>query len=72
MSITPTYGSGSTAGWLTGWTLQVDFPSGTGTITTHLSMTVQGTLTYLNGTGMVTQTITYVNGVVATIVGTYT
>jgi hypothetical protein len=71
VSITPTYGSGATAGWLTGWTLQVDFPSGTGTITTHLSMTVQGTLTYLSGTAMVTQPVTYVNGVVATIVGTY-
>ena len=71
ISITPTYGSGATAGWLTGWTLQVAFPSGTGSITTHLSMTVQGTLTYLNGTSMVTQSITYISGVIATIVGTY-
>jgi hypothetical protein len=71
VSITPTYGSGATAGWLTGWVLQVDFPSGAGTITTHLTMTVQGTLTYLSGTSIVTQNHVYVNGAVATIVGTY-
>jgi hypothetical protein len=73
ISTTPTYGTGSLSGWLTGWTVQAQFPSGTGTITTVLSMQVTGTLTYLSGTSMLAaQAVTYINAAVATIKGTYT
>jgi hypothetical protein len=71
IAVNPNYGTGALAGWLTGWTIQAQFPSGTGTISTVLSMTVNGNSTILNGTSIVSQPVTYISGNVATITGTY-
>ena len=71
IAVNPNYGTGALAGWLTGWTIQAQFPSGTGTISTVLSMLVNGNSTILNGTSIVSQPITYITGNVATITGTY-
>jgi hypothetical protein len=67
ISTVPNYGSGATAGWLTGWTLTVHFASGSGTLTCPLTMNVTGRITYLSGTAIVTNDVTYLNTVVATI-----
>src|SRR5271157_634738 len=54
-------------GFLLGWTTSVVVPvsSTNGSIT--LNLTVAGTLTYLSGSAFVTNTVTYINGPVATI-----
>jgi len=67
VSTVPNYGSGATAGWLTGWTVTVYFASGSGTLTCPLTMNVTGRITYLSGTAIVTNDVTYLNAVVATI-----
>src|SRR5271157_159802 len=68
VSITPTYGSGALAGWLTGYTAVVQFPpAGSGTYLFALSLSLSGHLTYLSGTTITSGTITYVNGQIATI-----
>jgi hypothetical protein len=55
------------AGWLTGWNVQVVGPVATTNQTLTLNMNVSGTLTYLSGDTFVTNTVTYINGAVGTI-----
>jgi hypothetical protein len=50
-------------GWLTGWTITATVPVLTTNATAALSMTVNGTLTYLSGDHFVTGTVTYLNNV---------
>jgi len=65
VGVTPNYDGG---GWLTGWTIEAQFPSGTGTVVSVLSMTVGGVVTYMGGTSMLfAQAISYISGAVATI-----
>ena len=74
ISVTPNFGTGPLAGWLTGWTIQVQYPSGTGTVVSQLSMSVTGTLTYFNGSSLVNSgAITYISNAspIATITATY-
>src|SRR5271166_1902392 len=55
------------AGFLTGWTTTVTPALSTTNGTITLTMTVNGTLTYLSGASFVTNTVTYITGTVATI-----
>ena len=70
ISVVPNYGTGATAGWLTGWTVTAQFASGSGTLTCPLTMHVTGSITYLSGTSIVTNSVVYLNTVVATIIVT--
>jgi hypothetical protein len=67
ISTVPNYGTGALAGWLTGWTVTVQFASGSGTLTCPLTMNVTGSITYLSGGSIVTSSVVYLNAVVATI-----
>jgi hypothetical protein len=60
-------------GWLTGWTIAAQYPTGSGTLTSSLSMSVTGSLTYLSGNVFVTNNVTYISDAapIATIVATY-
>lgn len=55
------------AGFLQGWSTNVNVPISSTNGSLTLSMTVTGTLTYLSGTNFVTSTVTYITGAVATI-----
>ena len=57
------------SGWLTGWTVAAQFPAGTSNVTSDLSMTVGGQLTYLSGTTITSGNVAYINGKIATILG---
>jgi hypothetical protein len=54
-------------GWLTGWTITATLPALSTNTTAALSMTVNGTLTYLSNDIFVTNTVTYITGQVGTI-----
>lgn len=54
-------------GWLTGWTIPITAPTSVTNVTLGLSVNISGTLTYLKGTSFVTETVSYVNGQIATI-----
>jgi hypothetical protein len=55
------------AGFLQGWSTTITPPVSSTNGSIQLSLTVNGTLTYLSGNTFVTNTVTYINGVVATI-----
>ena len=54
-------------GWLTGWNVSFTAPVATTNKTLTVNLTVNGTLTYLSGNTFVTNTVTYVSGVIGTI-----
>lgn len=57
----------NSAGWVTGWTLTVTTPVVGSSTTVGLSLNATGALTYLDGTGFTTETVTYINGQIGTI-----
>ena len=63
-AFTPILDSG---GFLQGWSTTITPPVSSTNGSTQLSLNVNGTLTYLSGNTFVTTTVSYINGVVATI-----
>lgn len=54
-------------GFLQGWSTSIVVPTSSTNGSIQMSLTVNGTLTYLSGNAFVTTTVTYISGVVATI-----
>jgi hypothetical protein len=53
--------------FVAGWTLQIKTPIVGSTTPISLSLTLSGTITYLSGTQIVTNNVTYINGQIASI-----
>ena len=72
VSVTPNYTSIGGQNWLSGWTIQVQYPSGSGSLTSVLSMNVTGVLTWFSGSSLTSGgAVTYISGNIGTIYATY-
>ena len=72
VSVTPNYTSIGGQNWLSGWTIQVQYPSGSGSLTSVLSMNVTGVLTWFSGSSLTSGgAVTYISGNIGTIYAVY-